>query len=371
MSGTDTTTPPPTDGSAAPSSSATETPNTSPASAPATPTDSPSPSSGVDSKSPSSGDTPRSDREGLLAAVRSVLPPKPEPDAATVAEADGAGAGTDRAGAPGGRDPSPTETRQTEEADPSEGELRRLKPETRRRFERLLSQRDEARNALAGVQPDLDQHRQLQGYLQQHQLAPDDVNMLLGVGAALRRGDFKGFLDGVTPYVMAAQEALGVRIAPDLQGQVDEGLVSEDAARELTRTRHRAIQAEHQAAQHAQARSQDQQDHAVQVVRGAIEAWEDGIRKRDPDYPIKSVAVRRFSQALLQERGVPRTPAEAVSLAQAAYDEATREFARVRPAPQATRLAPSGIQGTTGGVAEPKSMKEAALMALENMRRAS
>ena len=371
MSGTDTTTPSNTDGNGAPSSSAVETPSASPS--PATQTDSPSPSSGADTDraSPSSGDTPRSDRDGLLAAVRSVLPPKPETDTATAVEADGAGAGTDRAGAPEGQAPSPTETRQTEEADPTEGELRRLKPETRRRFERLLSQRDEARNALAGAQPDLEQHRQLQGYLQQHQLAPDDVNMLLGVGAALRRGDFKGFLDGVTPYVMAAQEALGVRIAPDLQGQVDEGLVSEDAARELTRTRHRAVQAEHQAAQHAQARSQEQQDNAVQAVRGAVEAWEDGIRKRDPDYSIKSVAVRRFSQALLQERGVPRTPAEAVGLAQAAYDEATREFARARPAPQATRPAPSGIQGTTGGVAEPKSMKEAAIMALENMRRAS
>jgi hypothetical protein len=131
-------------------------------------------------------------------------------------------------------------------ADPTEAELKRLKPETRKRFERLLQQRDEARTAYSQVEPELAQHRQLTGYLREHQLAPDDVNMLLGVGAHLRKGDFQSFLNGVMPYVQAAQEALGQRLPPDLQQQVDEGLVSESAARELSQTRFRAIQAENQ-----------------------------------------------------------------------------------------------------------------------------
>jgi hypothetical protein len=73
------------------------------------------------------------------------------------------------------------------------------------------------------VEPELAQHRQLTGYLREHQLAPDDVNMLLGVGASLRRGDFQGFLNGVMPYVQAAQEALGLRLPPDLPSTVEDG----------------------------------------------------------------------------------------------------------------------------------------------------
>jgi hypothetical protein len=256
-------------------------------------------------------------------------------------------------------------------ADPTEAELKRLKPETRKRFERLLQQRDEARTAYSQVEPELAQHRQLTGYLKEHQLAPDDVNMLLGVGAHLRKGDFQSFLNGVMPYVQAAQEALGQRLPPDLQQQVDEGLVSESAARELTQTRFRAAQAENQVKTVTEQQQGAATEQRVTAVRQTIDAWEQDIRRRDPDYPVKAAAVRRIGQALLQERGTPQTPEAARELVQAAYDEATTMLLKARPAPQATRRTPSGIHGTTASAAEPKTMKDAALMALEGMRRAS
>ena len=340
-----------------------------------TPTDStPPPSSGTDSTpAPSSGDTPLSDRDGLLAAVRKVVDKPADPAADPVpGQAADPAVGTDKAGTSPGAAAAPQPDATSTEADPTDAELRKLRPETRRRFEKLLSQRNDAQQALTAVQPELAVHRQLQGYLTQHQLAPDDVNMLLGVGAALRRGDFQAFLNGVTPYVQAAQEALGIRLSGDLQKQVDDGLISEEAARELTRTRHRAAQAEGRADQQTQIRTQETQTRNIAAVRTAIETWEDGIKKRDPDYALKAVAVRRFSQALLQERGVPQTPGDAVAMVEAAYTEASAQFQAMRPAPQPTRRAPSGINGVThGAVAEPKTMHEAISMTLQNMRRAS
>ena len=275
-----------------------------------------------------------------------------------------------------GQPPAPGTTSQDkdqDEADPSEAELKKLRPETRKRFERLLGQRNEARQALEGLQPELNAHRQLQGYLKQNQLAADDVNRLLGVGSALRRGDFRAFLDGVTPYILVAQEALGIRIAPDLVKQVEEGTVSEDAARELTRTRHQARRAENELTLTRQQQTTDTQTRNVGAIRDAVDAWEADLKARDPDYARKAVAVRRFSQALLQERGLPADPQQAVSLVKSAYDEATRELMRMQPAPQPTRRAPSGIHSTTNGsaVREPATMKDAVLQALTNMRRAS
>jgi hypothetical protein len=258
--------------------------------------------------------------------------------------------------------------------DPSERELRKLRPETRRRFQRLLAQRDEARRQIETLQPELTQHRQLQGYLHQHQLAPEDVNVLLGVGAALRREDYAAFLNGVMPYVQAAEEALGRRIAPDLNQQIEDGAISEDAAREMTRTRHRAAQAEFRLQSQTQAVRQDATVRQVETIRQAVDNWEANLRARDPDYLHKSNAVRRYSQALLQERGIPQTPEQAVALTQAAYDEATREMLRYQPQPRPTRATPSSIHSTTSGAngaGEPKTMKDAVLFSLAQMRRAS
>ena len=363
-----------------PASSVVEAPS---APAPSAPVDAtpPSPSSGSQpdaQPSPSSGDSHQSDREGLLAAVRSVVvsretAPASEGDTPPTGDAAPGTPGTGPVVAPGDQAPPPSDTTPSENlADPTEAELRKLRPETRKRFERLLGQRNEARTALEQAQPELTQHRQLQGYLQQHQLAPDDVNMLLGVGAALRRGDYQAFLDGVTPYVMVAQEAMGQRIAPDLQQQVNDGLISEEAGRAHTRDRHRANQAEHRLREQTQTVTATEQQRTVASIRTSVDQWEANVRSRDPDYAHKQDTVRRFSQALLQERGIPSTPEQAVALVQAAYDEANKTLLALRPRLQPTRPSPSSVHiATGGGSVEPTSMKEAALLALQRMRRAS
>jgi hypothetical protein len=281
--------------------------------------------------------------------------------------------------ASGGQDPSRTSQASTDQddlnqPDPTEGELRKLRPETRRRFEVLLRQRNQARQSLEQVQPELTQHRQLRGYLEQNQLAPDDVNMLLGIGSSLRRGDYQAFLQGVTPYVQAAQEALGLRLPQDLRKQVDDGLLSDEAARELTRTRHRAAQAEYRLNEQTKVAETEASNRGRNLIIQDVDAWEADIRTRDPDYALKENAVRRYSQALIQERGMPQTREQGLALVKAAYDEATRELAKLRPQVRPTRTVPSGIHSSTNGSGagrQPSTMKEAALMALANMRRAS
>lgn len=370
-----------TDGTDTAPSSSADTAAPTPPSPADTATATPSPPSGdkPDSQSPSSGDSRQSDREGLLAAVKAVVPPSTDAPKVPSDDVDPADAGQapapDQAAASGGQDPpAPDAPLDLNAPDPTAAELKKLRPETRKRFEQLLAQRNEVRTQLEQAQPELTQHRQLQGYLSQHNLASDDVNALLAVGAALRAGDHKAFLDGVAPYVMAAQEAMGLRISRDLQTQVDDGTISEEAAREMTRTRHRAMQAEHRLQEQTTIATTEATNRNVMAIRHGVEQWETNIRTRDPDYPHKANAVRRFSQALLQERGTPQTQEQAVALVQAAYDEANAELRRLRPPPQATRPAPSGIHsagnGATPPTAEPRSMMEAARRALAAMRQA-
>jgi hypothetical protein len=362
----------------APSSSAVDTSTPPPPAA----SDASTPSSGTDRNAPSSGDSRQSDREGLLAAVKKVVETRPETSALPSDQDTDAGtdakdqASGDQAAATGPGDTPPDATEPAkpapEEADPSEAELKKLRPETRRRFERLLAQRNEARQTIESLQPELTSHRQLRGYLHEHQLSAEDANLLLGIGAVLRRGDYQGFLNGVMPYVMAAQEAIGVRISPDLQQRVDEGLIDEATARELTRTRYTAQQTTAELRNATEAATLTRQMQHADSLRTAVDTWEQGIQRRDPDYAQMSGAVRRYAQGLLQERGLPRTPQDAVALSQAAYDEVKATFGRVRPAPKPTRASPSSIHVATGASrAEPRNMKDAVVMALENMRRAS
>src|SRR4029077_19377192 len=107
-------------------------------------------------------------------------------------------------------------------------------------------------------------------------------------------------------------------------------------------------------------------------VRNGVDQWESYIRSRDPDYAHKADTVRRFSQALIQERGFPQNRDQAVALVQTAYDEANKTLLAMRPRPQATRPTPSSVHVATSGVSpEPSSMKDAAYAALARMRRAS
>jgi hypothetical protein len=309
---------------------------------------------------------PVSDRAALLAVVKDAVA-KPEDKAAqaetTDKASDAASSPTTTAQTPAAPDPN---------ADPTEQELQGYKPSTRKLIAKLTTARNDAREQFDRVQPELAAHRELVGYLQRHQLAAEDVNLLLGVGAALRRGDFKAFLDGIEPYRQVARQSLGLDVSPDLQAQVDEGTISPEFAAELTKTRLEAarsrVEASTQQDRHA-ARDQDAHQNALRL---AIDGWESQVRSRDPDYARKELFVRRASQALLSEFGAPRSAQEAVQLAQRAYDEVSKGFGAIRPPRQPTRPTPNGFSTPSlGAAAEPRTLLEAAKLALSRTRAGS
>jgi hypothetical protein len=104
------------------------------------------------------------------------------------------------------------------------------------------------------------------------------------------------------------------------------------------------------------------------AVQAAVTTWETETKGRDPDYALKAPAVLRISQALIAEQGRPKTAEAAVAMAKAAYEEAGRMFAAVRPAPRPTASVPSGARAVNGARAEPTTMMEAAIRGLERSR---
>lgn len=310
-----------------------------------------------DTASPS--DAPADDHEGLLSAVKQVVVP--------------AAKNLDGEAAPASPTPEPTSasrdgTPDPLEVDPSEQELGAYIPKTRKRVERLIEQRNSARTELERLKEPAAKWDQFYGYLSEAQLAPEDVNLLLGVGAHLRAGRMKEFRDGIAPYWQLANEALGDFLPQDLQAKVNDGEIAHETAAEMSRLRYANARLNGQAQASDRNLQQNRQQQVADSVRDAVVVWEQGVRQRDPDYARKANAVLRISQALMLEHGAPQSPEAAVALAQRAYQEAGGMVGQFTPPPQATRPVPDSTRVVNGARPQPNSLMEAALAGLERAR---
>jgi hypothetical protein len=309
---------------------------------------------------------PADTKETLLDAVKKVLEPKADNPGGEAAAAQGK-EGTD----PNTATP-PTDAELEDE--PPEEELKGMAAKTRRRVQALLKQRSDLRGQLDALKTPADRWNHFDGFLRQNKLAAEDVNMLLGIGASLRRNDHASFLKGVMPYVTLAQEALGLVVAKDFQPRIEAGEMSEAVAKQMTAERLKNLRLQNEADFAEKNRQTEaQQRQAADTARSletAINNWEAGIKAQDPDYDRKATMVMRASEALILRRGRPNNVQAAVALAKAAYDEVNADIRRMAPAPRPTAPAPAAAARSTmnGASHEPKSMREAAEMALQRMR---
>jgi hypothetical protein len=235
-----------------------------------------------------------------------------------------------------------------------------------------LSENEDLKRQMQPLRSQADTTTQLQAFLKQSDIAKEDFGLVLDLAAAMRRGDFQSFLQGVMPYVQLAQESLGITLPPDLAQAVRQGHMTQDAARyvaqertarQLAETKFNRVNTEVTVRNQTQAREQFQASVAQTVA-----AWEQEAKKSDPDYARKEPLIRDLLHAVVQERGPPRSPQEAVDIARLAYERANAIAGRFNPQPRATRPVPSSINRLNGARPEPSSLKEAVHMALERSR---
>lgn len=302
-------------------------------------------------------------KETLLEAVMKAVKPSDD-DEGTPGEAsppsESAKSGTEagKAGEPKKPDLS---------KDPTDEELAGYKKDTRERIQQLLTERN-------GLRAEADVTRVLRDFLVVNDIAREDFQLTLDLAAAMRRGDFKAFLEGVGPYVQLATQALGITLPPDLQGEVQSGRATFETAAQLSRERYARALADQRATRATQVLS-SQQDYSqkaqfAQAIESTVANWENGIRQSDPDYARKEETVRNFLWAVVREQGAPQSPEHAVAIAQEAYNRANNTLRAFTPTPRPTRAVPSSVNRSAAPTtrSEPKSMMEAALLGLERAR---
>ena len=250
--------------------------------------------------------------------------------------------------------------------DPSPEELAAYKKGTRERIEKLLTERNSFRAEAEVTQT-------LRNFLVTNDIAREDFQLTLDLAAAMRRGDFKSFLEGVGPYVQLATHALGITLPPDLQGEVTQGRVTFDAAAQMSRDRYARALAEQRATRVTQVadtrETRARQENLSRSIEQTVTGWENAIRQTDPDYGRKEATVRNFLWAVVQEKGAPQTPEQAVEIAKEAYSRANDTLRQFAPPPKPTRAVPSSVnRAASGARPEPRSLMEAAELGLARAR---
>ena len=309
-----------------------------------------------------SGEGKAESRESLLDVVRKAAPRR---DAQP-------GPGDERGVSRSGESAAPGAQAKDDPGPLTQAEIDGYSPRTRKRIDEFRAQINGLKSQIGPLEAQAQTTQALQNFLKQADIAKEDFGLVLDLAAAMRRGDFRTFLEGVAPYVKLAQESLGIQLPADLQRAVQSGHMTQDAARYTAQVRAQQQLAEGQLARVTQETTQ--RDHAETVrsfqasVAGAVSDWEKGIRRSDPDYARKEPVVRELLHAVVHERGPPRSPAEAVEIAKQAYERANAMASRFVPNPRATHQVPSSINRVNGARTEPKSLKEAIHFAIERSR---
>lgn len=197
-------------------------------------------------------------------------------------------------------------------------------------------------------------------YLKENRIPPETFNQAMQVAKMLAGNDQEGFLKVIDPIVQRVRQNLGEILPDDLKQAVADGEMNEARAKEFARLRSGKQIGEQRTAV-------TEQQQREQAYHTSMDAWVRDKMKVDPDYKPKTngdtegkyeMVEGKF--AILCQQSPPKTPAEAVALAEQAYKSVTGIFAKRLTPPVVRRkvLRDGGGSGSAGGK-EPTSIADA------------
>ena len=188
---------------------------------------------------------------------------------------------------------------------------------------------------------------------QRRGVTDDQLKAMLEIGA-LMEADPPKALEKLKPYIEALEAYQGLRLPPDLQRRLDDGVADEETVRETARLRA-------QLAAREKRQSADAQQQAVLAVQNALQSWETNKRATEPGFVQRYDMVRdRFLRFFQSERH-DGSPQAVLNLAIKADEAVKAEVNRFMP-----KLAPKTALSSKGSatvVSGPETIEEAIAMA--------
>lgn len=204
------------------------------------------------------------------------------------------------------------------------------------RFQEVMRERNEVRQQLASAKPLIDQATQLNTFRQQRNVSDTTFQAAIELAALMDNDPVKA-IEALRPHFEALQMWNGERLPDDLQAQVAAGTLPLDAAKELSLSRMRAQQQQGQ-----QKTFQQQQEQLAQRnVMSSLQTWAESKTTTNPDFKPKAspqaqdgpweYANQQYALACMTTP--PRSPQDAVALAEKAYEQTQAFFKQFRKAP--------------------------------------
>lgn len=318
---------------------------------PASTPDAPAASSPAPDATPASSTGEPDLKAGLLAAVKKAVEPKTE-----AAPTDGS------VQAKPAEDASSSDPEDLPENVTPE-EVKNYSPKAQKRIQKLIQEREGFRSQVQEIEP----YRE---FMQEHDLSTEDLAFGLQAIAAVRKGDYEGFLKQVSPIIQLCLEYTGRSLPPDLQDQVKQGRIAPDVAVNMTKQRYDLGNAQQRLERYEQEQAVQYEENFRQANRSAVASWEQSIKQSDPDYARKLDVAKAYVASIRAEYGDPQSPDDAVAIAKEAYRRADVAMKAAQPTRAPTQMSPSGVQrpSNPSAVAAPRTLMEAAMQGLERAR---
>lgn len=219
------------------------------------------------------------------------------------------------------------------------------------RFRDLVKEKNTYKAKLAGYEPDAQQYREIQSFMQKAQLSAEEVAEGLMLMAEMKSGDPLKAYEALSKKVESLALASGKKLPADLEERIEQGYVDRETAQALYQQQ---VAAQRQAATaQAQLEQRTREDaHAqVQAIAGAVATWESATRANDPDFDLKADFVKDRVRAHMTAHGMPKSAEEALQISREAYEAVTQTLQRARGPKPAMRPA---VGGKVNGSAAPE-----------------
>lgn len=210
------------------------------------------------------------------------------------------------------------------------------------RFKELVREKNAFRADAQRHQRDAEQFRTVQDFMEQNGLVAEEAAELLIVGGLMKTNPAEAWRR-VKPVIQQLLIAAGEVLPEDLQGRVQRGEMSADAALEVSRAR-AGVQSVHATRSFEQQRADQQRQRETQTsLRAAAETWQAERERKDPNFAGKLEPLMDRVARLQRQEGVPNTPA-------AVRDQLNRAYqGLVASRPRTVVTTPKPIAPVRGG----------------------
>lgn len=241
-------------------------------------------------------------------------------------------------------DPAHSSAKSEDGLELSPDEAKSLSQKSQERFKRLASDVKAKSEEIKALEPRAKEFDKIDTFIKNAGLSPQDVGSTLQI-AAMLRSDPKAARARLQPIMAELDRILGEELPPEIKARVDQGYLTAEDAKALSRATADAALSTKRANELAQTRQQEDTFRSkqadVKTTLDAVDVWEKQKAKSDPDWNQKQaeiseqveIAIERKSRELKQPWWP--SPQEAVQLSEEALKLIDSRYKRFAPKPRA------------------------------------